>query len=42
MLLLVELDHVTSGQSRTAEAGRAFISRIVFPTIARAEQLMAE
>jgi len=41
MLFLVELDHVTSG-NLTPEAGRAFIEHYIFPTLARAEQLMAE
>jgi hypothetical protein len=42
MLFLVELDHLRSGQNPTPEAGRAFIERVIFPTIARAEQLIAE
>ena len=42
MLFLVELDHVKSTVPVTPEAGRAFIERIILPTIARAEQLMAE
>jgi hypothetical protein len=42
MLFLVELDHVKSGPPPTPEAGRAFIEQIIFPTIARAEQLIAE
>ena len=41
MLFLVELDHVRSGPPPTPEAGRAFIEQIIFPTIARAEQLIA-
>jgi muconolactone delta-isomerase len=40
MLFLVDLDHVESGPP--PEAGRAFIERIIFPTLARAEQLAAE
>ena len=42
MLFLVELDHVKSIAPLTPEAGRTFIEQIIFPTIARAEQLMAE
>jgi hypothetical protein len=42
MLFLVELDHVKSGPPPSPEAGRAFIEQIIFPTIARAEQLIAE
>lgn len=42
MLFLVELDHVKSGLMPTPEVGRAFIEQIIFPTIARAEQLIAE
>ncbi len=41
MLFLVELDHVKSGALLTPEAGRAFIEQIIFPTIARDEQLVA-
>ena len=42
MLFLVELDHVKPTAPITSEAGRAFIEQIIFPTIARAEQWMAE
>ncbi len=42
MLFLVELDHVKSGVLITPEAGRDFIEQIIFPTLARAEQLVAE
>ena len=42
MLFLVELDHVKSGTPLTPDAGRAFIEHIIFPTLARAEQLVAE
>ena len=42
MLFLVELDHVKSGTMLTADAGRAFIEQVIFPTLARAEQLVAE
>jgi muconolactone delta-isomerase len=41
MLFLVELDHVKAGLS-TPEAGRAFIEQVIFPTLARADQLVAE
>ena len=42
MLFLVELDHVKTGTPPTPETGRAFIERIIFPTLALAEQLAAE
>lgn len=42
MLFLVEMEHVKSGLTHTPESGRAFIEGIIFPTIARAEQLIAE
>src|SRR5262245_61722477 len=42
MLFLVELDHVKSGMAPTSEATRAFIDRIILPTLARAEKLAAE
>ncbi len=42
MLFLVELDHVKSGLASAPEASRTFIEQIIFPTIARAEQLVAE
>ncbi len=42
MLFLVELDHVKTGLPATPEAGRAFIEQLIFPTLARAEQLVTE
>src|SRR5438045_312225 len=42
MLFLVELDHVNSGAVPTYEEGEAFIEQIILPTLARAEQLIAE
>ena len=42
MLFLVELDQVKSGGMLTPEAGRAFVEQIIFPTLARVEQLAAE
>ena len=42
MLFLVELDHVRTGAPPTPESGRAFIEQVIFPTLARAEQLVAE
>jgi hypothetical protein len=42
MLFLVELDHVKSGTPLSPEAGRNFITQFIMPTLARAEQLMAE
>src|SRR5215831_10236203 len=42
MLFLVELDHGRSGAPLSPEAARTFIEQIIFPTIARAEQLVDE
>ena len=42
MLFLVELDHVKSGDLPTPEIARSFIEKIILPTLARAEQLVAE
>jgi|SRR5262249_27329610 len=42
MLFLVELDHIKSGMTPTLETARAFIERIILPTLARAEKLVAE
>ena len=42
MLFLVELDYVRSGPPPAPEAGIAFIEQVILPTIARAEQLVAE
>jgi hypothetical protein len=42
MIFLVEIDHVKSGPLLTPETGREFIEQIIFPTIALAEQLVAE
>ena len=42
MQFLVELDHVKSGAQMTPEGARSFIEQVIFPTIARAEQLMKE
>ena len=42
MLFLVELDRVNPGGTPTPEGGRTFIEQVIFPTLARAEQLMAE
>jgi hypothetical protein len=42
MLFLVELDHIKSGIEPTPEASRTFIEQRIFPTIACAEQLIAE
>ena len=42
MLFLVEMDRVKSGITPTPESGRVFIEQIIFPTLARAEQLVAE
>jgi hypothetical protein len=40
MLFLIELDHVKQGTAPTPETGRAFIEQIIFPTLARAEELV--
>jgi hypothetical protein len=42
MQFLVELDHVKSGAQLTPESAHAFVEQVIFPTIARAEQLMKE
>ena len=42
MKFLVELDHVKTGQPFTQDTARSFIEGIIFPTIARAEQLVQE
>jgi hypothetical protein len=42
MIFLVEFDHVKQGVTPTPEAGRAFIERIILPTLARAGTLLAE
>jgi muconolactone delta-isomerase len=42
MDFLVEIDHVKPRATPTPEAGRAFIERIILPTLARAEALRAE
>jgi len=42
MKFLVELDHVKTGQPLTQDTARSFIEGIIFPTIARAEQLVQE
>jgi hypothetical protein len=42
MQFLVEFDHVKSGAPLTPDAARSFIEQVIFPTIARAEQLVKE
>jgi hypothetical protein len=42
MLFLVELDRVNPGIMMTPESGRTFIENVIFPTLARAEQLVEE
>ena len=42
MLFLVELDHVKSGLPVSPEAGQDFIEQVILPTLARAEQLVAD
>ena len=41
-LFLIELDHVKQGTPLTPEIGRAFIEQTIFPTLARAEELVKE
>src|SRR5215510_12755814 len=40
MLFLIELDHVKQGTPLTPENARAFIEQTIFPTLARAEELV--
>jgi muconolactone delta-isomerase len=42
MKFLVELDHPKTGQPFTEDTARAFIESVIFPTLARAEQLVQE
>ena len=42
MKFLVELDHIKTGELFTENTARSFIEGIIFPTIARAEQLVQE
>jgi hypothetical protein len=42
MLFLVELDRVNPGTVLTPESGRAFIENVIFPTLARSEQLVTD
>jgi len=42
MLFLVELDNVKAGTLSTPETGRAFIEKVIFPTLTRAEELVKE
>ena len=42
MLFLVELDRVGSSTMLGPEAGRTFIEQIIFPTLARAEELVKQ
>jgi muconolactone delta-isomerase len=42
MKFLVELDHVKTGPPLTQDTIRSFVEDIIFPTIARAEQLIQE
>lgn len=42
MKFLVELDHIKTGQPFTEETTRSFIEGIIFPTIAKAEQLVEQ
>jgi hypothetical protein len=42
MLFLVELDRVGSSTMLGPEEGRTFIDQIIFPTLARAEELVKQ
>jgi hypothetical protein len=42
MLFLVEIDHVRSGTVLTPDAARTFVEQVIFPTLERARQLLAE
>ncbi len=42
MKFLVELDHVKTGQPFTEDGARSFVEGIIYPTIAKAEQLAQE
>ena len=42
MLYLVELDRLNPGTPLTPEGGRAFIEQVIFPTLARADELVAQ
>ena len=42
MLFLVELDHVKSGTSLTPDQAKPFIETVIYPTLAKAEKLVAE
>ena len=42
MKFLVEIDHPTTGQPLTEETTHDFIEGVIFPTLARAEQLAKE
>jgi hypothetical protein len=39
---LVEPDHHKTGQPFTEDTARAFVERIIFPTLARAEELVKQ
>lgn len=42
MKYLVELDHIKTGLQFTEDTARTFIENIIFPTIAKAEQLIQQ
>jgi len=42
MLFLVELDHVQSGNVPSPDAGMGFIEQVIFPTLARLDELVAD
>ncbi len=42
MKFLVEIDHPKTGQPPTDEARHTFVEGFIFPTLARAEQLVRE
>lgn len=42
MRFLVELDHVKTGAQLSGESARAFVESVIYPTLARAEELVRE
>jgi muconolactone delta-isomerase len=42
MKFLVEIDHLKTGQPFTEDTARSFVEGIIYPTLAKAEQLAQE
>jgi muconolactone delta-isomerase len=42
MKFLVEMDHLKTGQPLTEDTARSFVEGIIYPTLAKAEQLAQE